>query len=388
MIASTQASSTRTSSRSARHTPAVSSPPDSRSTTSRSAGASSSVASASLAPDTELIAWPAVRSHGWTSGSIAPTSSTPAVCCGRTLNGTRTDYPPDGDGPGDCSCASASARRRAAGRAARRGRTRRWARRLRATTTPVAATPARPARPSELPGTPQHARRLGPMTDTLTLDEAVAGAATGDIWLFRGRSVADLAIRTVTNAPVNHVGMVVALDDLPPLLWHAELGRSLPDVWTGSASAACSCTGSRRRAHLERALRPARVDAPARGHDRARARGPPDGGDRALRRARVPDHGRARTAVARPAAPPARSSLETIYCAELVATTYQAHGPPAQPTAGELVRPGRGSGAATASRWCRRSRSAAKWRSTPAPCSGRPPARGDRILPEDRRHPG
>ena len=53
------------------------------------------------------------------------------------------------------------------------------------------------------------------------------------MWLFRGASVADFAIRTVTNAPVNHVGMVVALDDLPPLLWHAELGRSLPDVWTG-----------------------------------------------------------------------------------------------------------------------------------------------------------
>ena len=28
-------------------------------------------------------------------------------------------------------------------------------------------------------------------------------------------------------------GMVVAIDDLPPLLWHAELGMSLPDVWTG-----------------------------------------------------------------------------------------------------------------------------------------------------------
>ena len=27
--------------------------------------------------------------------------------------------------------------------------------------------------------------------------------------------------------------MVVAIEDLPPLLWHAELGRSLPDVWTG-----------------------------------------------------------------------------------------------------------------------------------------------------------
>jgi hypothetical protein len=67
----------------------------------------------------------------------------------------------------------------------------------------------------------------------LPLDDALATAATGDIWLFRGRSVADLAIQAVTNAPVNHVGMAVAIDDLPALLWHAELGRSLPDVWTG-----------------------------------------------------------------------------------------------------------------------------------------------------------
>ncbi len=67
----------------------------------------------------------------------------------------------------------------------------------------------------------------------LPLDEAVATASTGDIWLFRGRSLADTAIRAFTNSPVNHVGMVVALDDLAPLLWHAELGRSLPDVWTG-----------------------------------------------------------------------------------------------------------------------------------------------------------
>ena len=66
-----------------------------------------------------------------------------------------------------------------------------------------------------------------------SLDEAVSTAATGDIWLFRGRSLADRAIRAVTNSPINHVGMVVALDDLPPLFWHAELGRSLPDVWTG-----------------------------------------------------------------------------------------------------------------------------------------------------------
>jgi hypothetical protein len=67
----------------------------------------------------------------------------------------------------------------------------------------------------------------------LALEDAVATAATGDIWLFRGRSMADLTIRALTNSPVNHVGMAVAIDDLPPLLWHAELGRSLPDVWTG-----------------------------------------------------------------------------------------------------------------------------------------------------------
>ena len=72
------------------------------------------------------------------------------------------------------------------------------------------------------------------MTDApLALEDALATASTGDIWLFRGRALADVAIRAVTNSPVNHVGMVVALDDLPPLMWHAELGRSLPDVWTG-----------------------------------------------------------------------------------------------------------------------------------------------------------
>src|ERR671918_351774 len=100
-------------------------------------------------------------------------------------------------------------------------------------TTPVAATPASPATPMSFQGT-RTVRRLRLVNDvSLALDDDLATASTGDIWLFRGRSVADLAIRTVTNSPVNHVGMVVALDDLPPLLWHAELGRSLPDVWTG-----------------------------------------------------------------------------------------------------------------------------------------------------------
>src|SRR6185503_16163738 len=67
----------------------------------------------------------------------------------------------------------------------------------------------------------------------ITLDEAVDLTRTGDLWLFRGSGAADQAIRLTTNAPVNHVGMAATLEDLPPLLWHAELGRSLPDVWTG-----------------------------------------------------------------------------------------------------------------------------------------------------------
>ena len=71
------------------------------------------------------------------------------------------------------------------------------------------------------------------MSTPLPLADATAIARTGDVFLFRGRSAADHAIRAVTNSPVNHVGMVVAIDDLPPLLWHAELGHSLPDVWTG-----------------------------------------------------------------------------------------------------------------------------------------------------------
>jgi len=69
---------------------------------------------------------------------------------------------------------------------------------------------------------------------SIDLKQALDLARTGDVWLFRGHSVADRAIRVATNSPVNHVGMAVVIDDLPPLMWHAELGRSLPDMWSGS----------------------------------------------------------------------------------------------------------------------------------------------------------
>jgi len=157
----------------------------------------------------------------------------------------------------------------------------------------------------------------------LSFDDAIAAAATGDIWLFRGRSLADRAIRTVTNSPVNHVGMVVAIDDLPPLLWHAELGRSLPDVWTGErqrgvrlhrlADAVATWTGR----YGQRAwVRQLQGPLDRRHEDRLmevieRLDGRPFPTTLGLARQWVT--GRLRRS----------SSLETIYCAELVATTYQ-----------------------------------------------------------------
>ncbi|WP_410506822.1 guanylate cyclase [[Mycobacterium] appelbergii] len=68
----------------------------------------------------------------------------------------------------------------------------------------------------------------------MSLSRALEETRTGDIWLFRGGSGPDRAIQTLTNSPVNHVGMTVAIDDLPPLIWHAELGDKLLDMWTGT----------------------------------------------------------------------------------------------------------------------------------------------------------
>ena len=69
--------------------------------------------------------------------------------------------------------------------------------------------------------------------DTVPLAAAAHRTRTGDLWVFRGRAPADRLIQTLTNSPVNHVGVAVVLGDMPPLMWHAEMGRGLTDVWTG-----------------------------------------------------------------------------------------------------------------------------------------------------------
>ena len=160
----------------------------------------------------------------------------------------------------------------------------------------------------------------------ISLDDATDLVRTGDLWLFHGRSVADQAIRAVTNSPVNHVGMAVVLDDLPPLMWHAELGQSLVDVWTGTHHRGVQLhdlrdavtvwsTRYRQRAflrQLEAPVTPVMEDELMRVI--ARQDGTPFPATLALA-------GRwARGRVRRPA------PVESTYCAEVVASAYQAMG--------------------------------------------------------------
>ncbi len=163
-------------------------------------------------------------------------------------------------------------------------------------------------------------------TTSLTLDEAVDLTRTGDLWLFRGQSAADHAIRVLTNAPVNHVGMAVVIDDLPPLMWHAELGKGLLDVWTGkhhrgvqlhdlrgAVEQWCGRYGQRAwLRQLDTEITPDMEAAVLR--TVARLDGPPfpPTAKLAARWAR----GRVRR----------RAPAELTYCAEVVAATYQAMG--------------------------------------------------------------
>jgi hypothetical protein len=166
---------------------------------------------------------------------------------------------------------------------------------------------------------------------SITLAQALEITRTGDLWIFRGHSAADTAIRLSTNSPVNHVGMTVALDDLPPLLWHAELGRSLTDLWSGDrhrgvqlhdAHDAVTVWATRYGQHAW--LR--QLDAPV-------TRTMEDALLRTIARLDgTPFPSSARLAsrwlagrVPRPRRPEP-PDLETAYCAEVVAVTYQEMG--------------------------------------------------------------
>ncbi len=167
---------------------------------------------------------------------------------------------------------------------------------------------------------------------SIGLDEALDLTRTGDVWVFRGHTAADRAIQLTTNSPVNHVGMSVVLEDLPALMWHAELGRSLPDLWSG---------GRHRGVQLHD-LRAAVTLWAARYGQRAwlRQLEPPVGREmedallRAIARldgTPFPSSARLASGWLRGRLPPVRradrdADLETAYCAQIVAVTYQAMG--------------------------------------------------------------
>jgi len=166
----------------------------------------------------------------------------------------------------------------------------------------------------------------------ISLDEALDLTRTGDVWLFRGHTMADRAIQVSTNSPVNHVGMSVVIEDLPPLMWHAELGRSLVDLWSGThqrgaqlhdlrAAVIVWATRYGQRAwlrQLEYVLTADMEDAVLRTIARLDGTPFPSTSRLAWRwlRGRVPN--------LRQATP--HADLETAYCAEVVAIAYEAMG--------------------------------------------------------------
>jgi hypothetical protein len=179
---------------------------------------------------------------------------------------------------------------------------------------------------------------------SISLDEAVDLTRTGDLWIFRGRSMPDRAIQLTTNSPVNHVGMALVMEDLPPLMWHAELGRSLPDMWAGKhhrgvqlhdlrASVTVWANRYGQRAWLRQLEPPADAtmeDAVLRTVARLDGTPFPSSAQLAARwlrgrlpAVRLPNVRRGRPATVDPAS---ERALETAYCAEVVALTYEAMG--------------------------------------------------------------
>lgn len=180
------------------------------------------------------------------------------------------------------------------------------------------------------------ARRTG--RSEVDLDTAVNETRTGDIWIFRGESAADRAIQALTNSPVNHVGMSVVLGDLPPLMWHAELGHSLPDMWSGrhqrgvqlhDLKSAVRVWGSKygQRAWLRQLLSPIAVEQEdALLRTIARLDGTPFPSTAKLfSRWFVGRTPKLRTPKLR-GGDSESVSLESAYCAEVVARTYEAMG--------------------------------------------------------------
>ena len=186
----------------------------------------------------------------------------------------------------------------------------------------------------------------------MSVSQALDQTRTGDVWLFRGHSGPDRAIQTMSNSPVNHVGMTVAIEDLPPLMWHAELGDKLTDVWTATNHRGVQLNDAREAIERWLLLRAAVLAAAddtgyrPRPGEPAAARHRPDGRHavsvhdpahpavaarsasdqlRLGARASVDRH-QVRDSTRRRRAEQRKGSFESAYCAETVAVTYEEMG--------------------------------------------------------------
>jgi hypothetical protein len=187
----------------------------------------------------------------------------------------------------------------------------------------------------------------------VSLQRALDESRTGDIWLFRGHSGPDRAIQSMTNSPVNHVGMTVAIDDMPPLIWHAELGDKLLDLWTGTHHRGVQLNDLRQavdrwiNTYDQRCwLRQLTPDVTREQEDRmlrviARMDGTPFPSTARLTgrwmRGRIPNvadftrgipfvHKKVAQSIERRKSEQTKAGLETAYCAETVAITYEEMG--------------------------------------------------------------
>ena len=118
--------------------------------------------------------------------------------------------------------------------------------------------------------------------------------------------------------------MVVALDDLPPLLWHTETGQRVEDVWTGDHHRGAQLnrlddayrvwTGKYGQQAFVRQFRPAR--SPGDGGRAAARSSPPTTASRSRRTTRLARRwiaGRFRQ----------EATGEAVYCAQLMAITFR-----------------------------------------------------------------
>ena len=140
---------------------------------------------------------------------------------------------------------------------------------------------------------------MASMAASMTLRDAVASAATGDVWLFRGRSVADHRDPDVHEQPSQPRRHGPRHRRSPTADVAREAERCLVNVWTGERARGVQLHRLDHAVSVERTIRPAPwlrlIDIDVTTKENAAL------SVDAIRRAGFPEHEDARPTLARPA---------------------------------------------------------------------------------------